>query len=210
MGWLCTASLSRPLNDSLWTQAFSLNVSVSTFWILNILAIHLVRAAMNCQFRSVFVALSGLELIHITKIDTCRTVHASRWKSTGWIHTHLKFSWDFEGTNLAEASLILICPCLLVTGCKFKSTTTSQLSTRASVSRLTSKHVTLGLFGYHRCIVKIIEHKVHILFCCGRQIGPIQVLVIFIDSDSNSALSDVTSGSRSFRQLFLIMKLSCS
>ena len=123
---LGTTTLGWPLDSCLWAQAFTLDISVSTFWILRLLSTctdHLIWAAMNGRFGSVFVTIIVLKLIR-SKIYTFGAISALGREGTRRVHTHFEFSWDLEGTNLAKAILIFS-SLLLVTRCKFKSATTS-------------------------------------------------------------------------------------
>ena len=65
----------------------------------------------------------------------------------------------------------------------------------------------MRLFWNYLGVIEVVEHKVTVFFNFRGQVGSIQVLVVFIDSDTDASCRNVTRSARSFRQFFRIMKL---
>ena len=47
----------------------------------------------------------------------------------------------------------------------------------------------------HSRVVEVIEHQVHVLLSLGRQVGAVQVTVVFVDRDADTSCRNVTGGS---------------
>ena len=124
-----------------------------------------------------------------------------------WVHTHFKICGDSKRSDLSQTRIIFT-PLLLIARGQFKSAPAPEFAAGTAISSLASQQVSLVLLWYNwvrRVVVEVIEHQVHVLFRLCGQIGSIQVLVIFIDRNSHTTLSNVTGCSRTLGHLVCVV-----
>lgn len=68
------------------------------------------------------------------------------------------------------------------------------------------QQIPLGFLWDDRGVVEVVEHQVHVLLNLRGQVGPVEVLLIFVDSDANAASRNVAGCARSLRQFFRIFE----
>lgn len=136
--------------------------------------------------------------------------HILAWWGLTWrVKPRFELSGGLQRLDALENTGVASCPLLLVAGGELETAATPQLAAGAAISGLAAEGAAgillRGCYG-GAPVVEVIEHQVHVFFRLGGQVGPLQVLLIFVYCDAHSACSDVAGRSGSFLSMFLILK----